>query len=117
MFLQNNIIGTFLKLEQLLTTNDAFNKDDFIIAAIPSADQVSLLINASALNETSAAAVSSSSGLNKQKKVSVSSIESDKIVEEPRREEEIPEAPTSSTNTVDLVVKEEEDGVRGVETL
>lgn len=48
-----------------------------IIAAIPSADQVSLLINASALQENPSMAA------HKLKKVSVSSMESDKIVEEP----------------------------------
>lgn len=67
---QNNIIGTFLKLEQLLTTNDAYTKDDFTIAAIPSADQVALLINASALGEPS----STQSTTEKAKKVSVSSM-------------------------------------------
>lgn len=85
--LQNNIIGAFLKLEQLLTTNDAYTQDDFTIAAIPSADHVSLLINASALSESTAA--NSSNNNAKLKKVSVSSVGSDRIVEEPPQQGEV----------------------------
>lgn len=75
--MQNNIIGAFLKLEQLLTTNDAYTKDDIVIAGLPSADQLSLLINASALSEGQVAPAASS-----VKKVSVSSMCSEGIVEE-----------------------------------
>lgn len=74
---QNNIIGSFLKLEQLIITNTAFANEDFVIAAIPSADQLSLLINASS------GLLEISSANSRQKKASVASIESEKIVEEP----------------------------------
>lgn len=57
LILQNNIIGTFLKLEQLVTTNGAYTKDDLVIAGIPSPDQVALLINASSLTEDGPGAV------------------------------------------------------------
>lgn len=83
-------------MEQLLTTNDAYAKDDFTIAAIPSADQVSLLINASALNENTGTTRS-------LKKVSVSSIESDKIVEE-----EAPTTPPNNSVPTPVVSQEEQ---------
>lgn len=59
-----------------MTTNEAYTRDDFVIAAIPSAEQVSLLINASALVEGTGAG-------GQLKKVSVSSMESDTIADEP----------------------------------
>ncbi|XP_055640025.1 conserved oligomeric Golgi complex subunit 3 [Toxorhynchites rutilus septentrionalis] len=42
--IRNNIIGSFVKLEQLLTTN-SFSKDDLIIVSCPSAEQISVLLS------------------------------------------------------------------------
>lgn len=45
---QNNIIGTFMRLEQLLTTN-GYTKDDLIIISNPTSDQVAVLISSASL--------------------------------------------------------------------
>ncbi|XP_055545149.1 conserved oligomeric Golgi complex subunit 3 [Wyeomyia smithii] len=42
--IRNNIIGSFVKLEQLLVTN-AYSKDDLTIVSCPSAEQISVLIS------------------------------------------------------------------------
>lgn len=48
--IRNNIIGAFVKLEQVLTTN-GYSSDDLIIASCPTADQISVLLSASVLAE------------------------------------------------------------------
>lgn len=48
--IRNNIIGAFVKLEQVLTTN-GYSTDDLIIASCPTADQISVLLSASVLAE------------------------------------------------------------------
>lgn len=42
--IRNNIIGSFVKLEQLLTTN-SYSKDDLTIVSCPSAEQISVLLS------------------------------------------------------------------------
>lgn len=46
--LQNNIIGSFMRLEQLLMTN-GYSKEDLIIVSVPTADQVSVTISSASL--------------------------------------------------------------------
>jgi len=46
--LQNNIIQSFVKLEQLLTTN-GYSTDDMIITSCPSAEQVSILLSSASI--------------------------------------------------------------------
>lgn len=45
---QNNIIGSFVRLEQLLMTN-GYSKEDLIIVSVPTADQVSVMISSASL--------------------------------------------------------------------
>ncbi|XP_059609065.1 conserved oligomeric Golgi complex subunit 3 [Phlebotomus argentipes] len=79
--IRNNIIGAFVRLEQLLTTIGKFSKEDLAIAACPSAEQISVLLSASVLSEggsggaTAAVAVPS-------RKSTLSSVENEKIQEE-----------------------------------
>lgn len=47
-FPQNNIIGSFMRLEQLLVTN-GYSKEDLIIVSVPTADQVSVMISSASL--------------------------------------------------------------------
>ncbi|XP_055614526.1 conserved oligomeric Golgi complex subunit 3 [Uranotaenia lowii] len=42
--IRNNIIGSFVKLEQLLATN-SYSKDDLTIVSCPSAEQISVLLS------------------------------------------------------------------------
>lgn len=42
--IRNNIIGSFVKLEQLLTTN-SYSKDDLTVVSCPSAEQISVLLS------------------------------------------------------------------------
>lgn len=46
--IRNNCIGAFVRLEQLLTTN-GYTADDMIIAACPTADQISVLLSNASL--------------------------------------------------------------------
>lgn len=46
--MQNNIIQSFVKLEQLLTTN-GYSADDMIITSCPSAEQVSILLSSASI--------------------------------------------------------------------
>lgn len=46
--LQNNIIGSFMKLEQILVTN-GYSKEDLIIVSAPTADQISVMISSASL--------------------------------------------------------------------
>lgn len=48
MHSQNNIIGSFVRLEQLLMTN-GYSKEDLIIVSVPTADQVSVMISSASL--------------------------------------------------------------------
>lgn len=68
--IRNNIIGAFVKLEQLLATN-AFTADDLTIASCPSADQISVLLSASVLTDTAESHSSNQSS----RKVSASSMD------------------------------------------
>ena len=45
---QNNIIGSFMRLEQLLVTN-SYSKEDLIIVSLPTSDQVSVIISNASL--------------------------------------------------------------------
>lgn len=77
MKLQNNIIGSFVKLEQILTTN-GYSKDDLIIVSCPSAEQVSVLISSASLNVEGIPPPT----LHRQhssRKTSISSVENEKI--------------------------------------
>ncbi|XP_065079066.1 conserved oligomeric Golgi complex subunit 3 isoform X2 [Ochlerotatus camptorhynchus] len=49
--IRNNIIGSFVKLEQLLTTN-SYSKDDLTIVSCPSAEQISVLLSSVNLSGT-----------------------------------------------------------------
>lgn len=64
---QNNIIGAFSKLEQILTSN-GYTTDDMIITSCPSAEQVSILLSSASILATEAA-----------RKISTSSMESGSI--------------------------------------
>ncbi|XP_058823550.1 conserved oligomeric Golgi complex subunit 3 [Topomyia yanbarensis] len=74
--IRNNIIGSFVKLEQLLTTN-SYSKDDLTIVSCPSAEQVSVLLSSVNLSGISDAGprLSESSG-SSQRKISFSSMSS-----------------------------------------
>lgn len=61
---QNNIIGAFSKLEQILTSN-GYTNDDMIMTSCPSAEQVSILLSSASILATENA-----------RKISTSSIES-----------------------------------------
>lgn len=52
--IRNNVIGSFVRLEQLLATS-AYTADDLVIAGCPSADQISVLLSASVLTADVAA--------------------------------------------------------------
>lgn len=49
--IRNNIIGSFVKLEQLLTTN-SYSKDDLTVVSCPSAEQISVLLSSVNLSGT-----------------------------------------------------------------
>ncbi|EDW78166.1 uncharacterized protein Dwil_GK24854 [Drosophila willistoni] len=49
--IRNNIIQSFVKLEQLLTTN-GYSSDDMIISSCPSAEQVSILLSSASILAT-----------------------------------------------------------------
>lgn len=68
--LQNNIIQSFVKLEQLLTTN-GYSPDDMIITSCPSAEQVSILLSSASILAADAIVNFSAS----QRKISTSSSE------------------------------------------
>ena len=53
--IRNNIIGAFVKLEQILTTN-GYSSDDLIIASCPTADQISVLLSSASVMADAAAA-------------------------------------------------------------
>ncbi|XP_070507718.1 conserved oligomeric Golgi complex subunit 3 [Chironomus tepperi] len=46
--IRNNIIGSFMRLEQLLVTN-SYSKEDLIIVSLPTSDQVSVIISNASL--------------------------------------------------------------------
>lgn len=48
---QNNIIGAFSKLEQVLTSN-GYTTDDMIMTSCPSAEQVSILLSSASILAT-----------------------------------------------------------------
>lgn len=85
--IRNNIIGAFVKLEQILTTN-AFTTDDLTIASCPSADQISVLLSASVLTD----APESNSSSQSSRKVSASSMDG----ESSNRPSSLPSARTIS---------------------
>lgn len=62
--IRNNIIGCFVRLEQLMTTN-AYSADDLVIAGCPSADQISVLLSASVLTDAAAVAADQSRPMRK----------------------------------------------------
>lgn len=105
LFEQNNIIGSFMRLEQLLVTN-GYTREDLIIVSLPTADQISVIISsASLLAESNQDERKMSEG----RKISTSSI--DKKVsfdfstsiqeEEPRVEENSVEVATVENNNHD----------------
>lgn len=66
--IRNNIIGAFVRLEQLLTTS-AYGVDDLVIAGCPSADQISVLLSASVLTEASGSDSVSLAGVSQYSRV------------------------------------------------
>ncbi|XP_061397618.1 conserved oligomeric Golgi complex subunit 3 [Musca vetustissima] len=66
--IRNNVIQSFVKLEQLLTTN-GYSADDMIITSCPSAEQVSILLSSASILATEAIVNFSAS----QRKISASS--------------------------------------------
>ncbi|XP_043643057.1 conserved oligomeric Golgi complex subunit 3 [Drosophila teissieri] len=94
--IRNNIIQSFVKLEQLLTTN-GYSTDDMIITSCPSAEQVSILLSSASILAAEGVAsfaaaarkISTSSsveGSTVGRKLSTLSNKSD-LVEEPKAEE------------------------------
>lgn len=67
---QNNVIQSFVRLEQLLTTN-GYSADDMIITSCPSAEQVSILLSSASILAAEAIVNFSAS----QRKISASSSE------------------------------------------
>lgn len=100
--LQNNMIGSFVRLEQLLMTN-GYSKEDLIIVSVPTADQVSVMISSASLiaesNYYQDAGRKMSVGDSSLRKISTSSIEKkvsfDREIsiqeEEPVKEDTLPE--------------------------
>lgn len=76
--MQNNIIGSFVRLEQLLMTN-GYSKEDLIIVSVPTADQVSVMVSSASLiaesNYCQEAGRKSSISDGSARKISTSSIE------------------------------------------
>lgn len=68
--IRNNIIGAFVKLEQILSTN-GYTKDDLVISSCPSADQISVLL--------SSASIIAENNSQIGRKISTSSAENEKI--------------------------------------
>jgi conserved oligomeric Golgi complex subunit 3 len=104
---QNNIIGCFVRLEQLLMTN-GYSKEDLIIVNIPTADQVSVLISsANLIADQQESMRKSSISDGPLRKISTSSIE--KKVSFDRgvsiQEEEIPSPPTNDPTTPATIVE------------
>ncbi|KAH8351893.1 hypothetical protein KR084_000440 [Drosophila pseudotakahashii] len=95
--IRNNIIQSFVKLEQLLTTN-GYSTDDMIITSCPSAEQVSILLSSASILAAEGVAsfaaaarkISTSSsvecGVTAGRKLSTLSNKSE-LVEEPKAEE------------------------------
>ncbi|EDW87538.1 conserved oligomeric Golgi complex subunit 3 [Drosophila yakuba] len=94
--IRNNIIQSFVKLEQLLTTN-GYSTDDMIITSCPSAEQVSILLSSASILAAEGVAsfaaaarkISTSSsveGSTVGRKLSTLSNKSE-LVEEPKAEE------------------------------
>ncbi|XP_017110673.1 conserved oligomeric Golgi complex subunit 3 [Drosophila elegans] len=95
--IRNNIIQSFVKLEQLLTTN-GYSTDDMIITSCPSAEQVSILLSSASILAAEGVAsfaaaarkISTSSsvegGSTVARKLSTLSNKSE-LVEEPKAEE------------------------------
>ncbi|EDV33230.1 uncharacterized protein Dana_GF23417 [Drosophila ananassae] len=91
--IRNNIIQSFVKLEQLLTTN-GYSTDDMIITSCPSAEQVSILLSSASILAAEGVAsfaaaarkISTSSSVEGRKLSSQISHKSD-LVEEPKVEE------------------------------
>ncbi|KAH8260281.1 hypothetical protein KR026_008797 [Drosophila bipectinata] len=87
--IRNNIIQSFVKLEQLLTTN-GYSTDDMIITSCPSAEQVSILLSSASILAAEGVAsfaaaarkISTSSSVEGRKLSSQISHKSD-LVEEP----------------------------------
>lgn len=69
--IRNNIIGAFVKLEQILSTN-GYTKDDLVISSCPSADQISVLLS-------SASIIAENNSQQIGRKISTSSAENEKI--------------------------------------
>ncbi|XP_017105725.2 conserved oligomeric Golgi complex subunit 3 [Drosophila bipectinata] len=88
--IRNNIIQSFVKLEQLLTTN-GYSTDDMIITSCPSAEQVSILLSSASILAAEGVAsfaaaarkISTSSSVEGRKLSSQVSHKSD-LVEEPK---------------------------------
>lgn len=109
-FLQNNIIGSIVRLEQLLVTN-GYSKEDLIIVSVPTADQVSVMISSASLiaesNYYQEAGRKSSITDGPLRKISTSSIEKKvsfdreiSIQEEDDVKAEEPASADSNTNDV-----------------
>lgn len=96
---QNNIIQSFVKLEQLLTTN-GYSTDDMIITSCPSAEQVSILLSSASILAAEGVAsfaaaarkISTSSsvdgGTTASRKLSTQLSNRSQLVEEPTKAEE-----------------------------
>lgn len=69
--IRNNIIGAFVKLEQILSSN-GYTKDDLVISSCPSADQISVLLS-------SASIIAENNSQQIGRKISTSSAENDKV--------------------------------------
>ncbi|XP_058130062.1 conserved oligomeric Golgi complex subunit 3 isoform X1 [Anopheles ziemanni] len=78
--IRNNIIGAFVKLEQILLLN-AYTKDDLTIVSCPSAEQISVLLSSvnlagSGTSDPTVAAFGKTQTTDAQRKISTSSISS-----------------------------------------
>ena len=75
---QNNIIGSFVRLEQVLMTN-GYSKEDLTIVSVPTADQVSVMVSSASLIAESTyqegALRKTSVGDGQSRKTSASSVE------------------------------------------
>ncbi|KAH8266638.1 hypothetical protein KR018_004801 [Drosophila ironensis] len=109
--IRNNIIQSFVKLEQLLTTN-GYSPDDITIASCPSAEQVSLLLSSASILAAEGVAsfaaaarkISTSSSVEGGRKLSTQTSFKSDLVEQPKAEES--EAQAQAQAEVEVVPAE-----------
>lgn len=107
LFFQNNIIGSFVRLEQILMTN-GYSKEDLIIVNIPTADQVSVLVSSASLMADQQESLRKSN-INEGRKTSTSSIEKKvsfdrgiSIQEEDDPKTDTTQQPSTSSSVVEI---------------